>query len=307
MDISSKRWKQKCCCYFLDLLRNHNILGHIYIEQILVNIVSCVIKYSTLLSCGIESIKVINSTEIDYKSNSVVILSHNSEDLFRSLDIPANIKLFFYSKDPSFFVNREYTILDFGFIPIDANILSLEDNESLNIFGINGYNPNQYVVYMLDIFDVFGYPSNIETTGHISTAVANTIINKTRDNVTNINWNSDTEYTEQSFENLIIIDRVCDWDNFFQIGSNYESLLDHIYKIKQSRILIDNNINNTLILSEDVVFPEIKDKNLSDLSNTLSNKIETISKFYSEKDYLQTLSEFRVLCFINTNAQTTTF
>ncbi|AFX92968.1 vacuolar sorting protein [Megavirus courdo11] len=292
MDISSFRWKQKCLCYFIDLLRNHKINGDIYIDKKIINMVSCIVKYSMLLSCGIKNIRLINKTILKYTPDSMIILSYDSKDLYKSLDIPNNIKLFFYPKIPNFIVNEEYEILDLGFIPIDTDVLSLEDNKTLNIFGINGCDSNQLVKYLLDIFNIYGYPSNIQANGHISNTIANIIINKSKYDIANINWNINEIYTEQLFENLIIIDRVNDWDNFFQIGSNYESLLDYIYGIKQSRLLIDDNINNTLVLSEDFIFPEIKNKKLNELGKILFDKIDTIKKFYNNRNNLKTLSEF---------------
>ncbi|BCS82508.1 vacuolar sorting protein [Cotonvirus japonicus] len=291
MDITSTRWKQKCCCYFVDLLRNYKVCGSLYIDEKLINIISNIIKYSTLLSCGINNIKIIDKT-IEFVPKSGIILSHNSKDLFASLTISHNVKLFFYPKIPDFIINREYEIFDFGFIPIDIDILSLEDTNTLNMFGCNGCDTNQLTNYLLDVFNIYGYPSNIQADGNISNTIANITINKTRFDVTNINWNICEEYREQTFENLIIVDRVNDWDNFFQIGSNYESLLDYIYGIRQSRLLIDDNINNAMILNEDVIFQEIKNENFSSVGKILLDKIETIKKFYEDKNNLQTLSEF---------------
>ncbi|ANB50942.1 hypothetical protein [Powai lake megavirus] len=296
MDISSTRWKQKCVCYFVDLLRNHKISNYVYIDRKIINIISCIVKYSTLLSCGIKDIKLISDT-MKFVSDSIIILSYDSKDLYKSLNIFDNVKLFFYPKNPNFIVGEKYEILDFGFIPIDVDILSLEDDNTLNIFGINGCDSNQFAKYLTDIFNIYGYPSNIQTNGYISNAITRIIINRTKNDVTNINWNINKKYMEQSFENLIIIDRVNDWDNFFQTGSNYESLLDYIYGIKQSRLLVNNNISDTLILSEDIIFPEIKNKKLNELGKILLDKIDAIKNFYDHKNNLKTLSEFSEYVF----------
>ncbi len=73
----------------------------IYIlDKKIINIISCIIKYSTLLSCGVKDIKLINETILKYTPNSMIILSYDSKDLYTSLDIPNNIKLFFIPKFP---------------------------------------------------------------------------------------------------------------------------------------------------------------------------------------------------------------
>ncbi|AQN68681.1 vacuolar sorting protein [Saudi moumouvirus] len=286
---------QQNTCYLVDLLRKYNITNTLYIEKKLLGIISSIIKYSVLSSCGITNIKILEENKIIPTKKSCIILSHNYFDFYKNHCIQDDTILFFYRYHPNFVVNHDFDILNFGFIPINKDLLSLEDEYTFNIFTKTN---NEELIsliadHIIKFLDICGLASYMEAHGRISKLISGKILDKYKYTIANINFNIDmrNEYT-QMFESIIIMDRTCDWNNFFTFCTNYEFLLDYIFGIRQSKINYNNNVNDALFINEDVLYNKLKDKNINELGKLFVDEVNDIQTYYNKKNNLTTIQQY---------------